>query len=59
MKFIRFIILFPLLVYQNYESETESANDGEGGSKYPASRARERDFDDLVIINRTRPSPCD
>lgn len=44
---------------ENFESETESINEGGGISKIPPSKAREREFDKSVMINRTRPTPCD
>ncbi|XP_077284622.1 voltage-dependent calcium channel subunit straightjacket isoform X2 [Arctopsyche grandis] len=46
-------------IYSTYDSETESINEGGGISKIPPSKAREREFDKSVMINRTRPTPCD
>ncbi|KAJ2948102.1 hypothetical protein O0L34_g9898 [Tuta absoluta] len=44
--------------YQNYENDEET-DDGMFNSNKPPSRAVERDFEKLVLINRTRPTPCD
>ncbi|CAH2050712.1 unnamed protein product, partial [Iphiclides podalirius] len=45
----------PTVAYQNYE------NDEETDDMYMSkpSRILERDFEKLVLINRTRPTPCD
>ncbi|XP_049879858.1 voltage-dependent calcium channel subunit alpha-2/delta-3 isoform X3 [Pectinophora gossypiella] len=43
--------------YQNYENDEET--DDPYMSNKPPSRAVERDFEKLVLINRTRPTPCD
>ncbi|XP_053612990.1 voltage-dependent calcium channel subunit alpha-2/delta-3 isoform X3 [Plodia interpunctella] len=42
--------------YQSYENDEE--ND-ENYMLKPPSRITERDFEKLVLINRTRPTPCD
>ncbi|XP_026319490.1 voltage-dependent calcium channel subunit alpha-2/delta-3 isoform X5 [Hyposmocoma kahamanoa] len=43
--------------YQNYEGD-DDLDEGDMSNK-PASKAVERDFEKLVLINRTRPTPCD
>lgn len=44
-----------MTAYQSYENDEEI---DEYSSK-PPSRMQERDFEKLVLINRTRPTPCD
>lgn len=44
-------------VYQIYENDEET--DDPYMSNKPPSRILERDFEKLVLINRTRPTPCD
>ncbi|KAJ0182369.1 hypothetical protein K1T71_001738 [Dendrolimus kikuchii] len=46
----------PTVAYQSYENDEET--DDPYMSK-PPSRNLERDFEKLVLINRTRPTPCD
>ncbi|XP_041974803.1 voltage-dependent calcium channel subunit alpha-2/delta-3 isoform X4 [Aricia agestis] len=46
----------PTVAYQNYENDDET--DDPNVSK-PPPRILERDFEKLVLINRTRPTPCD
>ncbi|CAH2102256.1 unnamed protein product [Euphydryas editha] len=47
---------FDYVAYQNYENDDET--DDPSMSK-PSTRMLERDFEKLVLINRTRPTPCD
>ncbi|XP_061709139.1 voltage-dependent calcium channel subunit alpha-2/delta-3 isoform X2 [Cydia pomonella] len=46
----------PTVAYQNYENDEET--DDPFLTKPPTARV-ERDFEKLVLINRTRPTPCD
>lgn len=50
------MFFFPA-AYQNYEGD-DDLDDSDMSNK-PASKAVERDFEKLVLINRTRPTPCD
>ncbi|XP_022821586.1 voltage-dependent calcium channel subunit alpha-2/delta-3 isoform X3 [Spodoptera litura] len=43
--------------YQSYENDEET--DDPSMSKPPNMRVLERDYEKLVLINRTRPTPCD
>lgn len=45
------------MAYQSYENDEET--DDPYMSKPPNVRVLERDFEKLVLINRTRPTPCD
>ncbi|XP_037866881.2 voltage-dependent calcium channel subunit alpha-2/delta-3 isoform X1 [Bombyx mori] len=47
----------PTVAYQSYENDEE--NDDSYMSKPTNMRTLERDFEKLVLINRTRPTPCD
>ncbi|XP_072941852.1 voltage-dependent calcium channel subunit alpha-2/delta-3 isoform X14 [Epargyreus clarus] len=47
----------PTVAYQNYENDEET--DDLSMSKPHTTRIVERDFEKLVLINRTRPTPCD
>ncbi|XP_048489046.1 voltage-dependent calcium channel subunit alpha-2/delta-3 isoform X2 [Plutella xylostella] len=46
----------PTVAYQNYENDEMT---DESFMSKPPSRILERDFEKLVLINRTRPTPCD
>ncbi|XP_045527355.1 voltage-dependent calcium channel subunit alpha-2/delta-3 isoform X3 [Pieris brassicae] len=47
---------FDDVAYQNYENDEDT--DDPSMSK-PPTRIHERDFEKIVLINRTRPTPCD
>lgn len=50
------IQFFKTVTYQNYEND-ETLDDS--FLLKPPSRSQERDIEKLVLINRTRPTPCD
>ncbi|VVC93338.1 unnamed protein product [Leptidea sinapis] len=47
---------FDDVAYQNYENDEET---DDPSMFKPPMRIHERDFEKLVLINRTRPTPCD
>lgn len=51
------IDIFWSVAYQSYENDEET--DDPGMNKPPNMRVLERDYEKLVLINRTRPTPCD
>lgn len=60
-KYVYWVVLiylsfFNVVAYQNYENDEDT--DDPSMSK-PPTRMLERDFEKLVLINRTRPTPCD
>ncbi|XP_045494303.1 voltage-dependent calcium channel subunit alpha-2/delta-3 isoform X3 [Colias croceus] len=44
------------VAYQNYENDEDT---DDPSMPKPPTRIHERDFEKLVLINRTRPTPCD
>lgn len=42
-----------------FYSENEEQDSGQDDEDQPSSRASEKEFDQRLLINKTRPEPCD